>query len=123
MRFLNRLPREDQNVDFRVLADEGGYGLAIESLYQRPTGKLAVTAQRDKKRIFLEIVVDRDKIAHVDNDFYFDGFIGEILDPDGHRTGHFVRITNLSIDIRSVRDGNTVGVLRMARHTQLPKAG
>ena len=120
--FITSLPEGADNVDFRVLAEEGGYADAIRALYARRYGRLSVTGQRDHQyRVFLQVTVIRDQIARDGNRFCFDGFVGEFLTLDGFRTGNFVSIETLSISPELAQQGQSVGVLRMRRIDKIPE--
>lgn len=118
--FIDSLPEHLEDVDFRVIAPDGGYReLVHDVVFERATSLriLAVHLSQDASYfVLLQVYVDRSNLAVTGPEVRFEQSPMEILTSDGEPTGIFVD-AHLTVHLDVVRDGLTAGTLRMRRPT------
>ena len=115
--FITQLPDELEDVDFRVLAPDGGYSGVFDHIIHERIPHLDILAvhvgRTETYYVLLRVYVDFRELAITGPEVRFEQCSAQILDEDGQETGNFVS-PELNIHLDIVRDGVTAGLLKMS---------
>lgn len=111
--FLDSLPAELEDQDFRVRVIDEGYRQAVNNLRDKPGVFLDVSVSYDFAEMLVRFFPTQKIDDPLGDDIVFTASIGELLDEDGQPTGRIVDVYYLRIELDEDRIGKTIGSLRM----------
>lgn len=111
--FLDSLPAELENQDFRVRILDEGYRQAVNDLRDNPGKYLDVRVSHDFDEMLVRFFPAQQIEKPLGDYIIFSESMGELLDQDGQPTGRLVTVYYLRVELDEDRIGKTVGSLRM----------